>query len=185
MVDRGMQSSTVKSYISAIKRILLDDGYELNYNQCIIKALTRACRIINDRVMTRLPITCGLLELILFELQRYFDVHNQWYLDVMYRALFTLGYYGLLRVGELTLSEHVVWASSIHVAANKDKLLVYLYSSKTHTTGSRPQKIWITSNQLEQSGKYVHRHFCSVEAMDQYLRIRGAICTQKGTTFCV
>ena len=143
MVDSGMQSSTVKSYISAIKRILADDGYILDHKLVMVHSLTRACRLINDKVWTRLPISCNLLELILFELHRYFSDKGQPYLNIMYRALFTVCYYGLMRACEITFSEHVVKACNIHAAGNKHKLLIKLYTSKTHSTANRPQEIKI------------------------------------------
>ena len=65
-IDQGMQSSTVKSYVSAIKKTLIDDGYSWDDNKVLVSSLTKACRIINDRVMTRLPINCSLLEMMLF-----------------------------------------------------------------------------------------------------------------------
>ena len=173
MVDTGMQSATIKTYISAIKRVLSDDGYKLNSNQAALHALTRTCKLVNDKVKTRLPITCGLLELNPFELQRYFVNTSQWYLNTMYKALFTLGYYGLMRVGELTWSDHVIKACNVHVARNKDKILLMLYTSKTHSVGNRPQKIRITSNQTERSGNYLHRNFCPVKAIQDYLEARG------------
>ena len=61
LIDKGLQSATIKTYVSAIKRILTDDGYKWNSTHVLLTALTKACRIINDRVYTRLAIQCGLL----------------------------------------------------------------------------------------------------------------------------
>ena len=125
----------------------------------------------NDRVRTRLPIGCGLLELILFEFQRILD--KQSYLLCMYQAMFALGYYGLMRVGELTKSCHVIKAGNIYVATKKDKLFIVLYSSKTHSKANRPQKIRITSNREERSGNYLHRNFCPFKLIQTYVSVRG------------
>ena len=135
----------VKTYVSAIKRILIDDGYLWNQQRILLNALTKTCRLVNDKVFTRLPIQCGLLELMLYEFERMFQNSRQFYLDVMYKAIFLLGYYGLMRVGELTLSKHVMKGANVHVALNRRKILIVLYSSKTHTSAMRPQKIRITS----------------------------------------
>ena len=62
-IDQGMQYSTVKSYVSAIKRVLVEDGYSWDDQRVLIRSLTSACKIINDRVHTRLPIQCSLSEL--------------------------------------------------------------------------------------------------------------------------
>ena len=132
--EKKMQSALVKSYISAIKTTLKLDNYPWNENQVLFTSLTKACKVKNDKLLSRLPIHCGLLEMILFEIKRTFD--NQPFLQTMYMALFVLGYYGLFRAGEITKSPHIIRARNIFLGWNKDKMLIILYSSKTHTEGS-------------------------------------------------
>ena len=158
LIDQGAQSSTVKSYISAIKCMVVKDNYKWDDNAVAFNSLMKACRLVNDRVKTRLPIYCGFLELILFEVQRHFRDIGQKYLEILYKALFALGYYGLMRVGELTFSDHVLKAKNTHIASNKEKILVVLYSSKTHHPGNIPQEIKITGKSSSKTVK--HRHFC-------------------------
>ena len=124
LVDRGMQSSSVKSYMSAIKYILTNDGYAWQDNVIMMKSITRACRIMNDMVHIRLPIQCEFLEIILFEIKR--TLSGQPYLQILYLALFLLRYYGLFRTGELCNSAHVIKACNVHAATNKEKILVIL-----------------------------------------------------------
>ena len=114
LVDKGFQSGTVKSYVSVIKRTLTNDNYKWKEDSALISSLARACKLKNDCVRIRLPMGCSLLELVLFEVQRHFQSKNQVYLEHLYLALFALGYYGLMRVGELTFSQHVVKAKDIH-----------------------------------------------------------------------
>ena len=180
-IDNGMQSSTVKSYFSAIKKMLVEDGYDWDDQKVLLGSLTSACKLINDRVYTRLPIQCSLLEMILFEVKRIYS--NQPYLKVMYLALFSLSYYGMMRVGELTLSLHVLKARDIHAAMNKDKLMLMLYTSKTHTTAKRPQKIKITSNLTEKSGFYAKRNFCPFKLVNNYINWRFTIPTDREQFF--
>ena len=142
LVAEGTQSQTVKSYISAIKTVLKDDGYIWNENLFLIGSLTWACRLTNDVVYTRLPIKLGLLEQLLFEIQRLYS--EQHYLQIMYKALFALAYFGMLRVGELVQSDHTVKAKNIHVGKNKNKILIMLYTSKTHGKANTPQEVKIT-----------------------------------------
>ena len=103
MVNEGLQSTTIKCYVSAIKKTLVLDGYDWNDNRVLLGTLTRACKLVNDTIKTRLPIHCSLLELILFEFQR--DYASQPYLHILYKAIFMLGYYGLMRAGELVLND--------------------------------------------------------------------------------
>ena len=141
LVDGGEQSSTLKSYFSAIKFTLKQDGYEWNDNKVLLSSLVKGCKIENDKVKIRLPIQKGLLEMLLFETERFFNKKNaQPYLEYMYKALFCLAYYGMMRIGELTESPHTLKASNIHVGNNKEKILIVLYSSKTHGLESVPQK---------------------------------------------
>ena len=145
LVDQGIQSSTLRSYMSAIKGILIDDGYPWDEKKLLLSTLTKACRVVNDRVHTRLPIQGGLLEILLFELQRIFQ--NQPYLELMYKTFFSLSYYGLFRVGELALGSHTVKAKNVHIGRNKNKMLFILYSSKTHDRNVKPQHVKITANE--------------------------------------
>ena len=168
-----MQSSTIKSYVSAIKKTLIMDGYDWDDKLVLVRSLARACKIINDKVRTHLPIHCNLLEMLLFETTRYFTAKNQWYLEVLYKAMFATCYYGMMRVSEVTASPHVLKAKDVHIVSNKNKLLLILYSSKTHDKSSQPQKIKITSNREERSGNYIERHFCRFVLLREYLHIRG------------
>ena len=44
LVDTGAQSTTVKSYISAIKKMLRYDDHKLNMDEVIVNKLTKACK---------------------------------------------------------------------------------------------------------------------------------------------
>ena len=181
-IDQGMKSTTVKCYVSAIKKLLVQDGYEWDDQKVLLGSLTRACRLINDKVYTRLPIQCSLLEMILFEIQRLYE--GQYYLEILYKALFILSYYGMMRVGEVTCSDHVLQANNIHLGMNKDKMLIVLYSSKTHSEAMRPQNIKITSNISEKSGFYAKRYFCPFDLVHQYLVARVQVWDEdKGQLF--
>ena len=116
LINGGMQSSSIKSYVSAIKKTLIMDGYKWNDNLVLVRSLSKACKSINDQVHTRLPIHCGLLEMILFEVQRLFTANNQWYLECLYKAIYVVSYYGLMRVGEVADSPHVLKVKDVHIA---------------------------------------------------------------------
>ena len=132
LIDHWTQSSSVKSYVSAIKKMVSLVDYEWDNNKIMLSSLTKACRLINDQISIRLRIFCSMLELILFEVGRLFNLTNQPYLNCHYETLFAVGYYRLMRVGEVTFSEHAVKAWDVHLATNKNKILLVLYSSKAH-----------------------------------------------------
>ena len=173
LIEGGAQSQTVKSYVSAIKGVLKDDGYtSWNDDKVLLSTLTRACRLENDRLYCRLPIQKGLFELLLFEVKRLLP--GQFYLQTLYRALFCLAYYGLMRIGELASSEHAVKACNIHIGTNKDKILVILYTSKTHGINCFPQKIKITAVKPKWKNQKIHNNLiCPFDTVRNFLKIRG------------
>ena len=111
LVDQKRQSSTVKSYISAIKAVLMSNGIDINEDQYLLSAMTKACKLKNDRVRARLPIQKGMLNVILRHTKKHFDSINQPFLGALYMTLFSTAYYGMFRVGELTSGTHPVLAS--------------------------------------------------------------------------
>ena len=139
LVDGGIQSSTLKSYFSAIKHVLKVDGYPWDDSKVLLSSLVRKCQFVNDKLKVRLPIQKRLLEVLLFEIERQFGA-TQPYLECMYKAIFCVAYYGMLRVGEMSASPHVIKACHVHVGNNKDKILLLLYTSKTHGLESRPRR---------------------------------------------
>ena len=180
LVHQNRKSATIRSYVSAIKHTLVNDGYEWDDKKVLLHSLTRACKLKNDIIQARFPIGCKLLELILFEVNRIF--HQQTYLRILYKNILIIGYYGMLRIGELTQSEHVILAKDVHLALNKKKLLIVLYSSKTHGKESLPQKIKISgldSYETTTGGKIHLQHhsnqrcFCPFLLTSQYIKLRG------------
>ena len=169
LVEEGKKSSTIQSYVSAIKGTLKKDNYEWCDNKVLLASIIGACKIKNDLVKTRFPIRIGLLEIMLFEIDRIFA--NQPYLETLLKAYFAISYYGLFRVGELAAGDHQVKACDVHMAINKKKILVILHSSKTHSRGSLPQKVKITGR-IDTKCK---RNFCPFELTNRYIEIRGDI----------
>ena len=175
LVDQGNQSSTLASYFSAIKSVLKVDGYPWADDKVALGALIRGCKYKNDRVKTRMPIGKKLLEAILFEVERVYggEENPQPYLEILYKAVFSTAYYGLMRIGEIAMGNHTAKAKDVYIGQNKDKLLIMLYSSKTHDKESIPQKIKISALQPSADSGTV-RFFCPFKLMRRYYNARGS-----------
>ena len=50
LMEQNRQSATIKSYVSAIKAILREDGIILSEDTYLLTSLTKACRLKNDVV---------------------------------------------------------------------------------------------------------------------------------------
>ena len=143
----------------------------------------------NDTVKTRLPIQKGLMDLILFNICKKFE--NQPYLESMYITAFLLFYHGLMRVGELAESPHAVKAVNVHESKSSTKILLILYSSKTHGKESLPQQIKIIGKKLlevqDTDGKPIKAalkksqvgSFCPVEWTKSYISLRDPILDEE------
>ena len=166
LIQEKLKSQTIKSYISAIKAVLMEDGVELNENKYLLTSLTKACKYTNDIIRTRLPIQKNLLRLILDKTEDHFAYQH--YLTLLYKAVWVLAYYGMLRISEIATGEHPILASDVHISENKRKILFILRTSKTHWTDVKPQRVKITGA----NSKELERH-CPFFIINQYIEIRG------------
>ena len=132
-MEIGNNSKTLKSYSSGVKNILEGGGIFIAENSYKLSTLTRACKIKNYRLHVRLPIHKSLLNIMLDKIYDYFLDRGQGYLSMLYQAILAKGYYGLLRVGELTSGTHLIKAYNVHVGRLKNKFKIVLESSKRHS----------------------------------------------------
>ena len=178
LISKKRQSSTIRSYISAIKSTLKDNNIKINENCYLLSSLIRACKLQNDRIKTRLPIGKSLLHLLLNSIWSRFLQNNQVYLAQLYTTIFITMFYGMFRIGELALGPHTVVVNDVHISENKVKLLFVLWTSKTHTKGSRPQKIKIKKNSQKRmirqkpDNNYNACKWCLFAMLSNYVRIR-------------
>ena len=165
-MDNKYQSSTVKTYLSVLRAILAESQIKLKEDQFLLSSLTRACKIKNDMLITQLPIGKGMLNILLLETNKLFPATNslrahhndQGCMQKLYKAILVLGYYGLLRVGELTKSPHVILTKNVHMGTIKSKILFIMNSSKTHDERNKLQMVKISYKPLalEQKTKIVN-----------------------------
>ena len=78
-----------------------------------------------------------------------------------------LGYYGLLRIGEMATGSHPIKAKDVHVARQKGRIMLVLFTSKTHGLDKMPQKIHIWRDSRHKT------NFDPVTILDQYSQARG------------
>ena len=171
--EKKAKASTVRSYISAIRSVLLEDGVVLNENKFLLSSLTRACRFLNNRVRTRLPIHKDMMIILLQAVEDEFRQKNQMYLATLYKAMFSTAYYGLFRIGELATGSHPILARDIHIGTNKDKLLFVLRTSKTHWSDEKPQTVKINSSSIYQRSQSEPKSpYCPFQLLRDYVMAR-------------
>lgn len=165
LVDNKKSVNTVKSYLSAIRQILKSDGVELHEDKDLLSSLLTTCKMRNKSLFIRMPIRFKLLKAIIDHTDKLLQGAGQEYLCTLLKAMFSTAYFGLLRVGEMTKSNHQIKARNVHWAKNKEKITIILESSKTHSNLDKPQKINLPK--VAQLPKY-----CPVQLLNQYLKLR-------------
>ena len=150
----------------------------LNEDLTLINSLTKACRLVNDQIKTRLPINKDMLSVLVRQIENDYLNRNQPYLSTLYKALLITTYFGLFRVGELTDApgKHAVRAKDIHIAHNKKKFSFVLRTSKTHWKNSKPQIIKIsTSDGKKELTNRINENTlpCPYPTIKHYLQLRG------------
>ena len=132
-----------------------------------------------------MPLQKGMIRIIINNIHDFYYVEkSQPYLALLFKAMILTGYYGLFRVGELTESQHVIRKGDVKKAKNKQKILIVLRSSKTHSINKASQMVNIRPLNIAQE-----RHqndldrYCPYQILRKYASIRPK--TQKTTQFFV
>ena len=116
---RKAKSQTIRSYLSAIRATLQNEGIKLEEDRFLLNSLTCACKLTNDSFHVCLPIQKPLLIQILSIINMVFQ--EQIYLAVLYKTLLATTYFGLFRVSKLTEGEHAVKVTDVHMGEKKRK----------------------------------------------------------------
>lgn len=123
-VELGDHSATIKTYLSGIKFMLGLDGVEINTRTARLRALIKACKYKNDRVIHRMPISESLLVKLIRQVDHIFS--SQPYSSKLYKCMLVLGFYGMLRVGEMASGEHPILARDVHFNHHEKKVQIIL-----------------------------------------------------------
>ena len=171
---KQVKSQTVKSYTSAMKNVLLDDGIELCYDTFLLSSLVKACKLKNDFVTARLPIQKSLLNELINFTESYFLNQGQVYLAILYKAIFMTSYFRLLRVSEVaaTPSMHAIGVTDVQLEVNKKKILIIIRSSKTHGKCNIPQLVKISTKEYQKRLQVKRHYICPYTAIGEYIAQR-------------
>ena len=169
MIINRKKSSTVNSYISAIKSVLSDIGQEVSEDRVLLSALTRACKLNFDITHHKQPIQKNLMRKLLLTVDECYGA--QPYLAILYKAMIVTMYYGLFRIGEVTASPHVVKTKDVYIGVNRNKLKFVLHSSKTHTKADRLQIIKISAEESKCVNP-LKQTLCPFKILKKYSQVR-------------
>lgn len=168
-IEKGDYSNTVQSYLSGIKSMLQKDGIEINTRTARLRSLIKACKYKNDRVIQRMPIKEALLVRIIRQVDLMFAM--QPYLLSLYWCMIVMGYFAMLRTGEMAKGDHPILARDVHLCHDHKKVQIILRTSKTHGLGDQPRYVKFDTN--DSKAKLDNVHFCPYQVVREFLEIRG------------
>ena len=119
-----------------------------------------------------------------------YQILDQNYARRLYTALFTMAYYGLFWVGEITKGSHPILARDVHTGKNKKKLLFILRSSKMHSKNAKPQIVKIaaipksvTNKSKPNNQTQFSTHWCPFQILRAFLQARPSFISDKEPFF--
>ena len=145
------------------------DNYQWNQELICLSSLIRSCKIKNDCFKTRLPVTKNLFDCSLFEVEKHFLIENDDpYGSTLFKTMFMFAYYGLMRIGKITESLHVVKAKDVHLSKNNDKILIILHTSKTHGISDPAQQIKISDDLWKRNNAFFFKPMSEIREYFEY-----------------
>ncbi|XP_033747006.1 uncharacterized protein LOC117332230 [Pecten maximus] len=176
--EKGFSASTITSNLSAIAYFHNISGYNTHDPTkafVVRKAVAGAARLM-PQYDARLPITKPILQKLVHSLQY---VYPMQYNQLLYKAIFSLAFYGLARVGELVMtaqdkSDNVLQVSDVNIVYQNSKPSSMQVCFRHFKHNSSQKAHTITLNTVVTSS------ICPVQAMLDYLPKRGA---QSGCLF--
>ncbi len=133
LIERGLQSSTIASYIAGIRSRLQLDGVILQENEYAMKQMHRMAKKKDvERIRKPVPLT-----LLTQALDCLHFVTDSKYEHDLFAGIFVTAYYGMFWIGELVESVHAVKACNV---LSDDDRTVHLiqHSSKVLKPGQIP-----------------------------------------------
>ena len=188
VINNKCKSTTIRSYICAIKTVLKAEGIKITEDTYALGSLIKACRYKNDTIQIRLPIHKYMVNMLIEESFKHFLGIDQSYLATLYATIFSTVYYGLFRIGEIVAGTHPILATDVQIGINKKKIMIILRTSKTHWKNKKPQIIHITSATKAKNKNHgrtsLSMTYCPFELLQQFVAIRNS-CKHPAEPFFV
>ncbi|XP_033760621.1 uncharacterized protein LOC117342549 [Pecten maximus] len=172
LYQNGKSANTIHTYLAGLASQHKMKGFE-DPTQCfLIKKILKGVQNLSAGPDMRLPITPSILEQLISALQH---TSPNYYDRKLLQAMFTLSFFGFLRVGEITISgkdstRNIIQYSNVVMDTmhNKPADMVLSLRFFKHHSSHRPVHLKIFCQNC--------KSICPVAAMKSYLKVRG--CTQ-------
>ena len=169
MSHTGLSASTITTYISGISTMHKLNGHTDNTKSFLVtKILEGSKRKNSPKADLRLPVSMNLLKRLIQSLP---FVCTSVYESTMFASAFSLCFFGLLRVGEITsqskgrAGKHVIHISDIKLVHKQDSVDLHLMIRSSKTDQHSHSTTLIICSQTDNS-------ICPVHLLKGYLEVR-------------
>ena len=157
--NSGFASASITSYTSAIgyihKLLNLPDPT----GQFMVQKLLSACNKVNNSVDTRLPITISILQRLVQALDHTVSTP---YLRQLFKAMYSIAFFGLMRLGEITQDTNKDVSLSFDQVQFTNSAVLLTIKKFKHTLSLKPVQLVLPAQQDK-----------SICLLFQYLKLRG------------
>ena len=160
--QRGLSPASMVSYTCAIGYVHRLMGFKDPTSSNLVQKLLAGAVKLSPRSVSRLPITLIMLGQLGSALNFTVDSH---YHRVLVHSMFMVGFFGLMRIGELTQTKHKLVPLHLHqLTLFQDKAIVRITHFK-HNHKLKPVDIPLVSNPIAD--------ICPLRSLLRYLAVRG------------
>ena len=167
--DQNFASNTIRSMISAISFHHKIQGHPDPSKHFLIQKLLQGCSKTTPRAPLRSPITLDLLARLVETVSL---IHGESYQKKLFSAMFTVAFFGFLRVGEMVNNKCPAHVLQLDNIVERSTQFFIKFSSFKFSRGRTPQIAL---------KKYSNQSICPVRNLKLYLRVRGS---HPGDLFC-
>ena len=167
----GYAPTTIVSYTSAIGYVHRISNVTDPTNSVLVQKILSSTLKLKANFDPRLPITLLVLQQLVRALQTTVQSYSH---RCLLKAMFVVAFFGLMRVGEITMSkDKVVPLNLSHLNLTSKQALITIAKFK-HNKSMRPVEIPLPAQELSL--------ICPVRALHEYLSLRGMA---SGPLFCL
>lgn len=160
----GMKYSSICSRVSALNYINKLQGVKNSGHSFLVKRVLLGCKHFSSVSDKRLPITKGLLTRLVSVLP---DLFTSLYNITLVRAMFTMAFFALLRVGEFTTSstaDHTISDNDIAIKTRKNKPISVCVSLRHFKHSDSPFNLTLQPQK--------NKSICPVSAVHTFTNMR-------------
>ena len=159
----GYSPSSVIAHSSSIGYIHRILGYHNPMSATIIQKLLSGVTRVSPPTPPRLPITIGILAQLVLAVDQ---VVPHYYKKLLLKSMLTIGFFGLMRIGELTMSKEKVVPLLLNQLTFQSSMVSITITHFKHNQKLKPVEIPFLPQSIQE--------ICPVHHLAQYLNVRGS-----------